>query len=310
MQYGWRVTKYDPQLRDLAGAFRGDTWTSMDDIGQLFGGERLTHELYLAMEDWYIAAALHFLNESGLRALRITGLELPARAESSLGTPELAALMHRVHVEEGQYLTGDALENVCRLNLRSLLWCSLRSPAVLLAFWPRLLHVPGCGQAPSGVSGPREWPGPVRRANAITVLLSGLTELQARRAWQLFRDAQSGYGRPDQRHQPAGADHGHIRRASSLSERRCRHTISCGRGDDYPADNSTTCGSLRQAARIMPDDHQWHGTTSSQLRRPGPNHAGAGSHDWHGRLWVSRQWADRFKQVQMRACCFRSPSRR
>jgi hypothetical protein len=128
MQYGWRVTKYDPQLRDPTGAYRGDTWISVDDIGQIFGGERLTRELYLAIEDRYVASVLHFLNGSGLEALRVTTLEQWARGEKSLGTPELAALLHTVQVEEGQYISGDAKESICRLNLRSLLWCKLEEP--------------------------------------------------------------------------------------------------------------------------------------------------------------------------------------
>jgi hypothetical protein len=128
MEYGWRVTKYDPRFRDSTGAYRGDTWTDVSDIGQVVGDVHVTRELYLAAESRYVAAALHFLKESGLTALRITGLELWTREKSSRRKPKLAIPSHRVPVKEGQYLSGGSLEAVCCLNLRSLMWCKLEEP--------------------------------------------------------------------------------------------------------------------------------------------------------------------------------------
>jgi len=125
MRYCWRVTKYDPNLRDRAGAFRGDEWIMVTEIGQTFGGERLTRELYLAMEDRYVSAALHFLKERGLDSLKVKSLEQRPRVKSWGVPAEFAALRHTVHVRDGEYLSGDSLQSICRLNLRSLLWCKL-----------------------------------------------------------------------------------------------------------------------------------------------------------------------------------------
>jgi hypothetical protein len=46
----YRVTKYDPALRDERGAYTGDDWTMFDQIGETFSGVRLTLSTYLDLE--------------------------------------------------------------------------------------------------------------------------------------------------------------------------------------------------------------------------------------------------------------------
>lgn len=124
----WRVTKYNPRLRDSRGAFAGEAWTSASDVGQSFGGVLLDLATYLDTEDLYVRAALHFLQETGLTSLQVRNLEavaplpLPGSLEQLLGegTP----------IVEDQQLAGAELERACRLNLRSLLWCRLEQPGV------------------------------------------------------------------------------------------------------------------------------------------------------------------------------------
>jgi hypothetical protein len=43
----YRVTKYDPALRTESGAYTGDDWTMFSQIGEAFGGVRLTRATYL-----------------------------------------------------------------------------------------------------------------------------------------------------------------------------------------------------------------------------------------------------------------------
>jgi len=46
----YRVTKYDPSLRDARGAYSADDWTSVTDIGHAFGGVTLTDTEYQRIE--------------------------------------------------------------------------------------------------------------------------------------------------------------------------------------------------------------------------------------------------------------------
>jgi hypothetical protein len=73
--FQYRVTKYDPRLRDGSRAFLPDDWTSICDVGEAFGGVILTREAYRFVEDAYIETAITFLTEAGVPALRCVGVE-------------------------------------------------------------------------------------------------------------------------------------------------------------------------------------------------------------------------------------------
>jgi len=61
----WRVTKYNPRLRNRQGHFKGEAWTAVSDIGKVFDGEVLTIERYRAVEDAYVETAMAFFRENG-----------------------------------------------------------------------------------------------------------------------------------------------------------------------------------------------------------------------------------------------------
>jgi hypothetical protein len=42
VEYQFRVTKYNPELRDRAGAFTAHDWTSITEVGSAFNGRVLT----------------------------------------------------------------------------------------------------------------------------------------------------------------------------------------------------------------------------------------------------------------------------
>ena len=115
MRNQYRVTKYDPALRDSSGAFSGDEWTSHSDIGGIFGGERLSESAYLAVENSYLQAVAEFLQESGVDTLQLQGLERGAAALPEFITP-LAELN-----------TSECVE-FARLALREDVWGKLVSP--------------------------------------------------------------------------------------------------------------------------------------------------------------------------------------
>ena len=73
--YQYRITKYDPNLRDSAGAFTQEQWTSYSDIGSSFENGTLTEQEYLRVESAYITSAINLLRESGINELTVSGLE-------------------------------------------------------------------------------------------------------------------------------------------------------------------------------------------------------------------------------------------
>ena len=106
----YRVTKYDPALRDASGAYTGDDWTSISHIGRAFGGERLTLSTYLDVEARHLAVVASFLEESGTSSVVAEGVE------DSLDT---------FRVSEGAELSlVEAVEAVRQL-LREEGWCRL-----------------------------------------------------------------------------------------------------------------------------------------------------------------------------------------
>jgi len=126
--FQWRVTKYDPRRRNRQGHFLGDDWTAVSDIGVSFGGRVLSLKEYLAVEDRYVAAVLHFLRESGLDALAVVDLESNGAVSLADDPAGGASLDPGLVLREGQRLSGAELEQAIRLNLRSLIWCKLEEP--------------------------------------------------------------------------------------------------------------------------------------------------------------------------------------
>ena len=61
----YRVTKYNPALRDARGAYIADEWTSVKDIGRAFGGVVLTDSEYRRVEEAYVSSVFAFLKEGG-----------------------------------------------------------------------------------------------------------------------------------------------------------------------------------------------------------------------------------------------------
>jgi hypothetical protein len=121
--YYYRVTKYDPALRDADGAFHSDDWTSISDIGHSFNGVALSESEYLRTEDGYVKAVLEMMEKGGVDSFCITGLSrsrLPERADSEDGVLEAC-----ISVRTNEIVTGLRLEQLVRGCLREYIWCRL-----------------------------------------------------------------------------------------------------------------------------------------------------------------------------------------
>jgi hypothetical protein len=108
----YRVTKYDPALRDERGAFTRNEWTSIKDVGSSFDGIVLTEERYTEVERAYVEAAVAFLDEAGVARLKVENLESPR--------------VNNLEFSDGQILSVDRLPHVLRRLLRGEFWCRLQ----------------------------------------------------------------------------------------------------------------------------------------------------------------------------------------
>jgi len=123
--YAWRISKYDPGLRDAQGHFQGDEWTFFAQIGRSFNGKPLTYKDYVAVESAYVHTIMRFLSDVGLDSLRISGLTAPST--TFIARRELQDILLRPEdLCDDSVIELDQLADVIRLNLRELTWCRLQ----------------------------------------------------------------------------------------------------------------------------------------------------------------------------------------
>jgi hypothetical protein len=112
LPFWWRVTRYDPALRDDRGAYPADEWTSIADVGRVYGAGTLTRDEYERVETAYVDTALEFVRESGVGLLQVRELE---RGPADLG--------------DGTVLSPAAIGRVVRAMLREETICKLEAPS-------------------------------------------------------------------------------------------------------------------------------------------------------------------------------------
>lgn len=122
----WRITKYNPAFRDDRGAYLKDEWTSVSDVGKSFDGVALTFNEYRKIEDAYVSTALRFVSEASLDALTISYLETHRVSEARPEDLQGIAIDPK-RARKGMALSGEALDDICRLVLREIFWCKLES---------------------------------------------------------------------------------------------------------------------------------------------------------------------------------------
>jgi hypothetical protein len=108
--YQYRLTKYDPAQRDDRGAFQGDDWTGISDIGETFSGARLDLATYLDVEARHLSLLAAFIEESEVSELVAEGVENASK---------------QFRVVEGDRLSSIAAIEAVRQMLREEGWCRL-----------------------------------------------------------------------------------------------------------------------------------------------------------------------------------------
>jgi len=111
--YEFRITKYDPDLRDERGRFLREDWTSFSDIGRYFSGKQLSSETYQTVERAYIDSVAHFLEEAKIQFLEVRDVENHGRAED---VPQ-----------EGDLIKHERISAIIGAMLREKFWCRLES---------------------------------------------------------------------------------------------------------------------------------------------------------------------------------------
>ncbi|MCA1694854.1 MAG: hypothetical protein LC749_09030, partial [Actinobacteria bacterium] len=115
LPFEYRLTKYDPDQRDDRGAFIGDDWISVSDVGSVFDGRRLTLARYLEVEAAHLAVVAAFMTEAEVDGLIVGGLE--QRRERPLS----------VELVKGRKLTALEVTDTLRHLLREDVWCRLEA---------------------------------------------------------------------------------------------------------------------------------------------------------------------------------------
>jgi hypothetical protein len=106
----FRLTKYDPAVRDGTGAYTADDWIMFSQIGDEFDGERLTLAKYLDVEARHLVVLASFIEESGTAELAAEGVE---NSGGAFRVAEAAKLSPIEAIEAVRQMLRD--EGWCRL---------------------------------------------------------------------------------------------------------------------------------------------------------------------------------------------------
>lgn len=124
----FRITKYNPQLRDMQGRYCHNEWTSVSDIGKVYAGKLFTNVDYLRIEESYLQAILGVLQDLKITKMRITGVELYTTLPSQTEVLNKNALKYDEEKDIIKRLTDskifalEDLELYFRLQLREYFW--------------------------------------------------------------------------------------------------------------------------------------------------------------------------------------------
>lgn len=118
----WRLSKYDPSLRDPHGRYLGNDWTSSSQIGQRVDGAVLTLNDYLHTEAAYVAVALSFHQDCRAPIVYARDVEPQGAHASSVFADEPVKAP-----VEGSKVAPSILPDVLRACLREQMWCRLEA---------------------------------------------------------------------------------------------------------------------------------------------------------------------------------------
>lgn len=130
----YRISKYNPLLRDESGCFIGEDWTSFSDIGKKYNGKVLTNLQYIDVEAKYMDAIMTVLHQSQVNTMIVEKLEKQFSASTlkkMLGRYNLQFTQLDAEfvsqIKNGLRLDMTEIKKTVMLVLRDCFWCELLS---------------------------------------------------------------------------------------------------------------------------------------------------------------------------------------
>lgn len=140
--FSFRITKYNPQYRDLSNRYTLDEWTAVSDVGKIYQNKKFTFEEYLQVESAYINAVMIIMDFLGVDFLHITHLEKKEVVPLNIFycSSSLRKMYQSLHGE--QKLNKEEIIEVMQLVLREFIWCKLESQKMFVHFgWDYYMYI-------------------------------------------------------------------------------------------------------------------------------------------------------------------------
>lgn len=131
----YRITKYNPNSRDIYGRYIGKEWTSCSDIGKSFDNKILNASEYKDTEDNYIKAINIILRNNNIQTLVVEEME------KYFDIDEVQESLEKYHlslidteeilfksITNGSKISSDNIPIIVKLLLRECFWCVLTTP--------------------------------------------------------------------------------------------------------------------------------------------------------------------------------------
>ncbi|WP_341278980.1 hypothetical protein [Paenibacillus sp. FSL H8-0537] len=122
----YRISKYDPKLRDRAGRYMPEDWIAISDIGKAFNGEILTNERYTSVEDSYVNAVLMIMDYTQIPYLTVNNIRknfndnvfehTANRFSKHYSSKDIKDVYY--NLKNGKKYTAQQIESIIRLLLR------------------------------------------------------------------------------------------------------------------------------------------------------------------------------------------------
>ena len=127
INYQYRITKYNPVLRNENGEYIPEEWISPWQIGKTFGDKLFTIKEYLQVEKAYIDTVLSFLKECKLKSLRVIQFERNNELLQDESSKLFEEEFKNIFLEEDLLVSEKEIPVICKMVLRDYIHCHLIS---------------------------------------------------------------------------------------------------------------------------------------------------------------------------------------
>lgn len=154
IKYQWRITKYNPDLRDEYGSYTLEKeWTCSSEIGKIIYGKEFTLGEYLRVEAAYINTVMKILSECELITLRVLQL-----TEIIVSPEDRTSVLYESEFDEldlqvDKIVNTNEIRTICTMVLRNFLDCQLYSKDKLFVHfgWDYYMYIGSSVNCPSSI---------------------------------------------------------------------------------------------------------------------------------------------------------------